>query len=753
MCRIEERIYIKADGSRQKFEDVTPCDRAPGRQRLCSNVTRKITEYYPKNPPSRDDSASPASLNPPTPTGSGTYLVQERRPPTARRPSTSDGTRLINPALIIQVGSNRNRDRDGRKTYTKTTSKPLKRTSLTNSINSSDIAIDSPGSDISYPIRTGLPDTPVHPVDHLGTSPGYATRQAVPRGQGHRHSSSASSFTTNSQPPSLYATSDPESPGRRRAPRYPPTIVHNPPPGANNAYAPPSPTIRAVDQLSSSPYRTVFHAPRDSSSHENVGSVFDFLDPPVVTSSHGSSSRSGGPEVVDNRPRRTDADKRRQEAADAKLAEQLQKDENQRQVHFELGRAEARERERNENTWAEKEKRRAEDRENFRAHTQQEKDRAEKEAREKALRNEQARKEEARRDEIRREANRREEQRREEARKEEARRDDGRREGRSTEARPRERRESRPPTRDTTKRPSRRNSMTRAEMKEREHLLAETKAQMAREREAADQREREDEAALLRQEQENQAALLRQQQATTQYYNPRGGAAPGYPPATETPAAGLGRRTSVSGRRGSVSVPPQPPNMPLGRSNSRRVSVIQPTPPNLPSLNTAMPPPPPPQPQTQNPYSMRPPSAHTQQSAAPLFPPNSMGQTYAPPTYSQTTYTQPHPPNPFALPATRAPPQPQPTPLDAWDSRQLREAIPSQSVPPPPAPPANQAHARQPSDERSLRRRGEEVIERAAQQEKRDRVRTSTKKLTKVVGFESSYEEDDGFGRKGKRKS
>jgi hypothetical protein len=59
------------------------------------------------------------------------------------------------------------------------------------------------------------------------------------------------------------------------------------------------------------------------------------------------------------------------------------------------------------------------------------------------------------------------------------------------------------------------------------------------------------------------------------------------------------------------------------------------------------------------------------------------------------------------------------------------------------------AHARQPSDERyhhSLRRRGEEVIERAAadgKARKHDLARQATRNMSKVVGFEDDYDSQE----------
>jgi hypothetical protein len=74
MCRVEERIYISAEGHRSKFEETCPCDKARN-GKLCSKVKTRTTEYYPKRGivPRND---TPSLINPPTRTGTGTYLGQ-----------------------------------------------------------------------------------------------------------------------------------------------------------------------------------------------------------------------------------------------------------------------------------------------------------------------------------------------------------------------------------------------------------------------------------------------------------------------------------------------------------------------------------------------------------------------------------------------------------------------------------------------------------------------------------------------------
>lgn len=81
-----------------------------------------------------------------------------------------------------------------------------------------DVVVESPDSDESYTIRTGIPEASVPPHGALG----YTTIPVVPRHH-HRHTSSASSFTISSQPPSLYVTEG-----------YQPTVVDNPASGSKS---------------------------------------------------------------------------------------------------------------------------------------------------------------------------------------------------------------------------------------------------------------------------------------------------------------------------------------------------------------------------------------------------------------------------------------------------------------------------------------------------------------------------------------
>jgi hypothetical protein len=163
MCRIEVRVYIKTDGQSQKFEDSFPCHKSK-QGKLCSNLKRNTTEYYPKFKPiirdSRDGTTSPASYDPPTPDGSDSYLVQQHQPSIVERPPMRKVSRAVRPEIIIKFGSKKDKDRS--KKYPAISVNNYKHASLgAASTNSNDFSIESPGSDASFTARTGLAETPV----------------------------------------------------------------------------------------------------------------------------------------------------------------------------------------------------------------------------------------------------------------------------------------------------------------------------------------------------------------------------------------------------------------------------------------------------------------------------------------------------------------------------------------------------------------------------------------------------------------
>ncbi|KAH7361303.1 hypothetical protein BKA66DRAFT_425700 [Pyrenochaeta sp. MPI-SDFR-AT-0127] len=518
MCRIEERIYVNANGHRSKFEEAFPCDKSRG-GKLCSKVKRRTSEYHPKNGAmSRDDTPSP--INPPTPTGAGTYLTQPRRPSgSGSRPSTRDGQKVIKPEIIIEFGPKNSKSTKYPSVSVSTGS--YKRSSLgASSIGSNDVAIESPGSDASHTVRTGFPEAPLPPSVAFGRSDNYIATPTVPQGRHHRHTSSSSSFTGSSRTPSLYVTSDPDydSPTNQRTARYSSTVVHN----HTTANVPPSPS-RSQPGISAGSYRTAVVTPHGFTQETHTPDGLYPLDySEFADQSASSHASSGAPEITrrgkdrDERRKKKEEDRRLQEELDRKAAEELEKAENIKQVRFELGRAEGRAQERAQKVYAETEKARAEAREEARK-----------------------RKEEERKSEERKLKEREEQVRK---RKEER---------------------SKPPTNDFTKRPTgtRRLSMTQTQIEDQRRLLAAEEIRMQGEREAAEAREREERSAAFRQQQEQPG-----------YYDPRGGDR-----TLSNNNSTLARRNSIS-RRNSVSATAPPTG--LGRSNSnRRPSIIQPNPP------------------------------------------------------------------------------------------------------------------------------------------------------------------------------
>jgi hypothetical protein len=505
MCRVEERIYIGAEGNRSKFEEAFPCDKAR-KGKLCPKVKTRTTEYYPKKgiiP--RNDTPSPT--NPPTPTGSGPYIVQPRRPSSSGgRPPTRDGQKAIKPEIIIEFGAKNN---NGKK-YVSVSTNSYKRSSLGAS-SVDDIAVESPGSDASHTIRTGYPDAPLPPQTTIyGHSDPYNTSH----GYHHRHTSSTSSYTDSSRTPSLYVTSDLDydSPTNTRSTRLPPAI-HNPSTTTQSS----SSRSRNHGNTSSPGYNVTMVTPNGYSQNPHgqeglLPSGYKDLPDRSVSSltSSGASGRSRRGKDSDEPRRRKHGDHKSQEEEDRE-ADARDKEENIKQVRFELGRAEGRARERAETLLAEKEKLRASEREDGR-----------------------------RRKERDRESER---EREEEAAK--------------------ARRKEKSQLTTSTKRPagSRRASisMTSAQQDEQRRLLAAELGHMQGEKGAAEAREREE-----------RTAFLLQQQQDPSYYNPRAGGMSNNA-SSITRRDSLSRRGSVSAevrptmlgrsnsRRTSISQPHPPP--------------------------------------------------------------------------------------------------------------------------------------------------------------------------------------------------
>ncbi|CAN9130626.1 unnamed protein product [Alternaria alternata] len=368
MCRIEERIEYSPDGRPMTSSGARLCEKARDRK-PCRDAVVIPYRYNPKRgSPGRDDTPSP--INPPTPTGSGTYLVQTRRPSgSGSRPSTRDGQRPISTEIIIGFGSKK--DKTKKYPSISVSSKPFDRSSL-GSRGSHEAAIEPVGSDASYPLRTGFPEAPLPPTATFDNPNNYLATPTMSYGYRPSHVPSASS----SQTPSLYADDDP--PARPRTSRYPATVIHNPPPAT-----PSSPSQRPTG-MSSGSYRTSNVAPRDSYQNPLDNDVF---------ADNSSYSGSSMPEVNrrskngDERQRQPKSS-RRQEESERQAAEEAAKAEreNERHVRFELGRADSRAKERAEKHLAEKEKDRAVAREESRRLKEEERLRQEQKDLEKAAR-------------------------------------------------------------------------------------------------------------------------------------------------------------------------------------------------------------------------------------------------------------------------------------------------------------------------------------------------------------------------------
>jgi hypothetical protein len=533
MCRVEERIYISAEGHRSKFEEAFPCDKAR-KGKLCPKVKTRTTEYYPKKgiiP--RNDTPSPT--NPPTPTGTGSYLVQPRRPSSSGgRPPTRDGQKAIKPEIIIEFGAKNN---NGKK-YVSVSTNSYKRSSLGAS-SLDDIAVESPGSDASHTIRTGYPDAPLPPQTTIyGHSDSYNTVPTISHGYHHRHTSSTSSYTDSSRTPSLYVTSDLDydSPTNTRSTRLPPAI-HNPPTTQSS-----SSRSRNHANTSSAGYNVTMVTPNGYSQDPHAQEGFlpsgyqDLPDRSVSShTSSGTSSKSRRAKDSDESRKKKHSERKSQEEEDRE-DDARAKEENIKQVRFELGRAEGRAKERAETLLAEKEKLRATEREDGRRRREREREREE----------------EARRKE-------------EEAAK--------------------ARRKEKSQLATTTKRPagSRRTSisMTPAQQDEQRRLLAAELGHMQGEKGAAEAREREE-----------RTAFLLQQQQDPSYYNPRTGG-------MSSKASSITRRDSLS-RRGSVSAEARPTMLGRSNSRRTSISQPHPPPINTqvaqnyaqpPSARTHAPPP------------------------------------------------------------------------------------------------------------------------------------------------------------------
>ncbi|KAG9192558.1 hypothetical protein G6011_11292 [Alternaria panax] len=446
MCRIEERIEYGPDGRPMTSQRPRLCENARANKPCRDAVVIPYRYNSKRGSTSREDTPSP--MNPSTPTSSGTYLVQTRRPSNSdSRPSTRDGQRPISTEIIIGFGSGSKKDKTKKYPSISVSAKPYDRSSL-GSRGSNEAAVESLGSDASYILRTGFPEAPLPSPSAFDNPNSYLATPTTSYGYRTLPAPSASS----SQTPSLHAEDEP--PIRQRSTRRSAPVIHNPSPAALS-----SPSQRPAG-TSSGPYRTSRLAPRDP-----YASVYPNPLDNDVFADHSSYTNSGGPEV-DRRAKsgeerqKHSKSSRRQEEAEQQEAEDRAKAEreNERHVRFELGRADSRAKERGERLFADKEKDRAAAREESRRLKHEERLREEqKDLEEKAARD-----------------------------------------------RRKEKERSKPSTtRPSTSRRMSSSSMTPAQLADQQRLIEAEKAQMRSERQVAEAREREEQlAATLKGQQE-----------------------------------------------------------------------------------------------------------------------------------------------------------------------------------------------------------------------------------------------------------
>ncbi|USP74708.1 uncharacterized protein yc1106_01982 [Curvularia clavata] len=604
MCRMEgDRIY--------------PCDKARS-GRPCRDVRRVPTSYIHQRGSSRDDTPSP--VNPPTPTSSGTYLTTRRRPSNSgSRPSTRDGPR-INPEIIIEFGSKKGKS--SKYPSVSVSAKTHKRHS-SGSFGSNDAAVDSGESEASYTIRTGFPEAPLPPsaFDQPSTFLSTPSHGLYPR-----HTPSASS----SQTPSLLVPSETDlnPSAARRSTRPSATVIHH-------ATTEPASPTRPQPGLSTGSYKTKRVVPSDLPQITQTPTSSHPLDYDQYADHSGSSRASSGIAEA-SRPAKNTSQRRKKSSEDnffkdvsRRLAEDVEKSENERHVRFELDRYEARERERAERKLAEKEKDRAAIREEERERKRLERLEQEKKEREERKRLERLEQEERERKRLERlEQEERERKRLDRLEQEKKEREEQR-------ARDRKKEKSKPPTTDNTKRPSssRRMSsmMTPQEQAEQQRLLEADALFMQGEKQAAEAREREERRAAARQQQESSA-----------YYDPRGG------------DRSLSSANPSKPRRDSAASITRPSGL-VNASSRRRPSISQPSPPTSSA-------------QLPTDYSTRPQTTRVR-APPPLSFPKNFNQDYGrPPSARRPSLT---PDNPF-LSASVASPT-----ADPWDLRNMDSALPS----------------------------------------------------------------------------
>ena len=92
MCRVDERVYVRADGHRSVFQEDFMCEKGKQLRRICPDAKVRRTEYP-------DPTSSPIASSPITPNGP---LYRPRRPST----SAKDGPiASLKPEIHIEFSS------------------------------------------------------------------------------------------------------------------------------------------------------------------------------------------------------------------------------------------------------------------------------------------------------------------------------------------------------------------------------------------------------------------------------------------------------------------------------------------------------------------------------------------------------------------------------------------------------------------------------------------------------------------------
>ncbi|KAF2025240.1 hypothetical protein EK21DRAFT_93431 [Setomelanomma holmii] len=278
----------------------------------------------PPRPTFRISACQP--FNPPTPNGTGTDLVQQRRP------GASNKSKGMRPEVVIETGH-----KSGERPPARSSSPP-------------DISpLPAPGRESFKPQQR---------------QPGQSARQFATR-YGFRLIKPETIIEFGSKDKDRgNENSVISNPSRARQTRL----------GAKS-----SNVIGKLPQVTASMKSVDVRNVEEYSSDESNGYAHRFVTLPAKANVNGSADESSNAYGVGSRRRafvseRRDQVRRRPEALDREVAANLAREENIKQVRFELGRAESRAKERAENLLTEKEKQRALEREEARRQKQEHED-------------------------------------------------------------------------------------------------------------------------------------------------------------------------------------------------------------------------------------------------------------------------------------------------------------------------------------------------------------------------------------------